>query len=345
MQVKRIRSRRAGLALVLALGMSPLGANAAAGLAPAPFRPTSGGGWVDRSGFAELVYRSVLEGYLVGTFAGIALADPQEPSSAARIGLGGVIGSAVGLAVPLLLSTGEVRAGDVVFMGAGQGLGMFNGWLLPLTIQLGGCGAASSTSCGFGTADQVRLDAALSAGLSLAGGGLAVYLGHGLNISPGQAEAMGSAVFWGAVAGALLGNSMISFVDRPSVTLGAMVALANVGFGTAFVMRDFFDMDRSRIWFMDLGVVLGASAGLALAYFISPSFTNNTGVSLALLGGAVAGWAVAYYASSGLDGFKKSAPPEGAAASLGFPTVRPLASMAAGDRAVGVQVDLLQGRF
>jgi len=340
-----LRKRMKALALVVALGLWPAGAAGAPGVDPAPVRATSGGGWVDRSGFGELVYRSMLEGYLVGSFTGFALVDASDPSSTLRIGLGGVIGTAVGLAVPLLLSRGEARSGDVVLMGAGHGIGMLNGFFVPLTIQLLPCsGVLGSPACPF-PLDQSRLDAALSAGLSLAAGGLAAYFGPRLNLSPGQAEAVGSAALWGGVAGFFLGTTFVAYGDRPGVALGTMVGLADAGFLAALYFRDFFDMDRARIWFMDLGVGLGAGAGLALALFISPSFVNHTGLSLAILGGAAAGWAVSYFATSGLDGFKSSAPPEKATAHFGSPSIRPLASLARGERAVGVQIDVLQGRF
>jgi len=342
-----LRKRMKALALILALGLWPAGARAAPGLAPAPVRATSGGGWVDRSGFGELVYRSMLEGYLVGTGAGIALVDPLAGSSVVRVGLGGVLGISAGLALPLLLSRGEVRSGDVALMGAAHGLGMMNGMFIPLTVQLLPCspGSPPGTCVVFASVDQVRFNVLMSVGLSLAAGGLAVYFGPGLSLSPGQAEALGSAAFWGGVAGFLLGNAISPVDGTPSLSLGAMVAMADAAVVSALLLRDFFEMDRSRIWFIDLAVVVGGATGLALAYFINPSLTNHTGVSIAILGGSAAGWVVGYSATGGLDGYKQSAPPERAAVHLGSPTIRPLASMTRGERAVGVQVDVLQGRF
>src|SRR3954471_8832093 len=125
------RRRRAGMALMLALGLWPGAAFAAGAFEPQVARMTSGGGWGGRSGYSELVYNSIFEGSAVGVEVGIALSDFTTSATSTRILLGGVIGGAAGLAVPLLLATGEVRTGDVVFMSAAHGLGMANGFLIP----------------------------------------------------------------------------------------------------------------------------------------------------------------------------------------------------------------------
>jgi len=346
--MKRVpKCRQAGnLLLAVALGLSAWSGSALA--QPASFnRPTSGAGWVDRSGFGELVTRSVGEGVVVGTLFGLALSDPNDPGSFSRLGMGGLIGAAGGLALPLLLSQGEVRTGDVVFMGAAQGIGLANGFLLPLAIQLVGCEQGSTTTCTLASApwDQIRLDAALGAVLSLGAGAATQLVSRQLSFTPGQAEAMGSAALWGALVGILLSQAISPSYVSASLFLGMTLAGADAGFATAFFLRNLFDMDRARIHFLDLGVGVGIGFGAAIAYFISPTFTNLTGVSLSMLMGSAVGWVVAYYATAGLDGFKNGLPPQKASASLDVPTIRPLVSMARGERSIGLQVDLLQGRF
>ena len=343
------RHRASGLLLALALGLGSWSDRASA--QPATLeRPTSGAGWVDRSGFGELISQSIVEGTAAGTLAGVALLDPADPATAVRVVLGGTIGAAAGLAFPLLLSQGEgreVRTGDVVFMGAAHGLGMANGFFFPLAIQLVGCEQGTSALCSFGSAtfDQIRLDAALGATLSLGAGAATLLVSRQMSFTPGQAEALGSASLWGAMAGFLLAHAASPSYASASLYIGASLAGADAGFAAAFFLRNLFDVDRARIHLLDVGVFLGAGLGVAVAYFISPTFANATGVSLSVLAGSAAGWVVAYFATGELDGFKRGLPPEKATASLGTPAVRPLASLVRGQPAVGIQVDLLQGRF
>jgi hypothetical protein len=336
------------MALVLAFGLLPGGAFAAGGFEPQMARLTSGGGWVDRSGFSELIYHSILEGSAVGVEIGIALSDFDTPATSTRIALGSVIGGAAGLAVPLLLATGEVRSGDVVFMGVAQGLGMANGLLIPLTVQFGQCSALGGASCTFVFGvTATRIDFALSAGLSLAAGAATLLVNRQLNFSPGQAEAIGGGAIWGALIGVMIGIGLPPSAQfSPAVYTGLAIGGADAGALAAFLLRDFFDMDRSRIWFMNTGFLAGAGVGFALAFFINPSFDNLSVLSISTIAGSAAGWGVAYLATGGLDGFRDGAPSDKlGAVTLGTPSVRPLAQVVRGERSTGFQVDLLQGRF
>jgi hypothetical protein len=339
-------SGRAGLVIAVALGVFPGGAFASTGFGPQAARPTSGGGWVDRSGYSELIYHSISEGTFVGVEAGLALTDINDPASANRIALGGLIGGAVGLAIPLLTATGEVRTGDVVFMGVAHTLGMANGFLIPFTVQLAQCTASAGCVIDPSLA-FIRIDFGVSAGLSLVAGAATLLVNQQLNLTPGQAEAIGGGAIWGAMLGFLVGLAVPEAVaNSPALLTGLTIGGADAGALAAFLLRDFFDMDRSRIWFMDTGALVGVGAGWALAFFISPSSFNSTAVSIAGIAGAAAGWAVAYFATSGLDGYKQGAPPSApAAARLDAPSIRPLVSLARGEHASGIQVDLIQGRF
>jgi hypothetical protein len=333
--------------VVLAFGLLPGGAFAAGAFEPQVARMTSSGGWVDRSGFSELVYQSAFEGSAVGVEVGIALSDFATPATSTRILLGGIIGGAAGLAVPLLLSTGEVRTGDVVFMGVAQTLGMANGFLIPFTIQRSQCSAGGS-GCSFDFAlTTTRIDFAISAGLSLAAGAATLLVNQQLNFTPGQADAIGAGAIWGALLGTMIAIGLPPTLQTtPALFTGLAIGGADLGALTAFLARDFFDMDRSRIWFMNLGVGAGAGVGLALALFINPGLDNLAGVSLSVIAGSAAGWGVAYLATGGLDGFKQGAPAgKPAAVVLGTPSIRPLAEVVRGARSTGIQVNLLQGRF
>jgi hypothetical protein len=341
------------MALLLVAGLLPAAALAQVGGAPpmAPVaRPTSGGGWVDRSGYSELVYHSITEGTFVGIEVGFALTDFNDPASASRVTLGGLIGGAVGLAVPLLTARGEVRTGDVVFMGVAHTLGMANGFLIPFTVQLAQCTNSGGIGCSLvdslGTAS--RIDFGISAALSLGAGAATMLINQQLNLTPGQAEAMGAAALWGAAVGLLVSIGVPNAIaNQPALFTGLAIGMADAGAVAAFLYRDFFDMDRSRIWFMNVGVGVGITAGWALAFFISPGTFNNTAVAIAGIAGGAAGWAVAYFATGQLDGFKQGAPAAAGPTALRLetPSIHPLASLARGERASGIQVDLIQGRF
>lgn len=345
--VRRVRRGSIGLALALGVALGPWSAGAQQPPAPVPqvapaVYPTSMGGWVDRSGFSELISRSVTEGVIAGSLVGFSLVGD---TGADRVWLGGLIGAASGLALPLLLSTGEVRTGDVVFMNAAQGIGLANGLLLPMTIQVAGCEFSVDT-CPFLNVNTVRIDAALGAFLSVGAGAATLLVNRQVNFTPGQAEALGSAAIWGALVGSMVAYAITPSVNSFSLFLGATLVGADMGFIAAWWFRDFFDMDRARIGFLDVGVFLGAVVGVALAYFVNPGFASTAGTAIAVVAGSAAGWAVAYYATSGLDGYKRSAPPERVAdAGLRLPSLRPYASLARGEQSFGLQVDLLQGRF
>jgi len=337
-----------GKALLLVAGLLPAAALASTGFAPQAARATSGGGWVDRSGYPELIYHSISEGTAVGVEVGFALADFNDPATANRVLLGGLIGSAAGLAIPLLTAgSGEVRTGDVVFMGVAHTLGMANGFFIPFTVQLAQCSAATGSGCFLDPSLAAsRIDFGVSAALSLGAGAATMLVNRQLNLSPGQAEAIGAGAFWGAAVGFLVAFAVPdAIVNQPALLTGVSIAGADAGALAAFLLRDFFDMDRSRIWFMDTGVVVGIGAGWALAFFISPGAFNFTAVSIAGIAGGAAGWAVAYFATGGLDGFKQGAPNGPAAVTLDAPSFHPLASLARGEHASGIQVDLIQGRF
>lgn len=331
-------------------------AAAAEGLGPYPQQqPTTGSGWVDRSGFGESIYRAGLEGAIVGGLIGVALTDPSDPATATRVVLGALLGTAGGAAVPLLLNQGEVRTGDVVFIGVGQGWGLAHGFMVPLAFQINQClgGAACDLNVG-GT--FLRIDAAVAAGLSLAGGLGASMLAPALNFTPGQAEGIGSAALWGGWAGFLLVNAFAPPNTPPEVVIASILGGGDAGMLAAWYFRDFFDMDRSRVGALDLGIIVGSGFGLGMAWFITPRLDSPVLLNLSMLGGAVLGLAVAYYATNGLDGYKRRAPATGGAMaalasfdgrrwSLGAPAPRPVVSLVRGAHSVGIGLDLLGGTF
>jgi hypothetical protein len=351
--LRKLRSTSVA-AIILALGCAPAAA-IAGGFGPHPAQPTSGAGWVDRSGFTESVYRTTIEGALVGGLVGLALIDPTDSSTAVRVGLGTLLGGVSGLAIPLLFNQGEVRTGDVVFVSVGQGWGLAHGFLVPLAFQMNQCLGGAFCDLNIGSS-ALRLDAALAAGLSLAGGLGASMLAPTLNFTPGQADAIGWMSILGGAAGLLLVNAFAPPNTPPEVVIAAILGSADLGLLAGWYFRDFFDMDRSRVGLMGLGAILGTGFGYGLAWFLNPRVPSLLPLSLSMLGGGLLGLAVAYYASSGLDGYKRSAPgfggETGALASfdgrrwaLGAPAPRPVIGLVRGETSIGVGVDLLGGTF
>jgi hypothetical protein len=348
------RTAAVAMAVLYLVASGPARAN---GLGPHPEVPTSGGGHVDRSGFAEHLVHSMMEGVLVGGLVGIAVSDPADAAATrSRMAVGALLGAGIGLVTPLLLNqTGTVRTGDIIFINAAQNWGLAHGFLVPLMVQSAGCSRAGCPPGGLG-AGALQLDAGLAAGLSLLAGVGAAQLAPSLNFTPGQAETISSAGLWGAWGAYLLVTAVFPAGAPPTVMMGSLLAGANAAMLTAWSFRDAFDIDRTRVLLMSVGVGLGALLGSGLAYFINPQGSAGpTLLPLMQMGGSVTGLLVAYYASAMLDGFKQSAPPEGRTAALvshhqgswqlGVPAPRPVLPTAGAPGSLGAALDVLGGSW
>lgn len=324
-------------AMVLGTVVANAGSAFADGLAPPPppppppqQLPTSGFGYVDRSGMHEHVLRGAFEGLLVGSSVGYAISSGDGSS---RVGTGAVLGLAAGIVLPLALNRGgkEVRSGDVVFINVAQDVGFAHGWFLPMLVQY----SDGTTTL---SRDERRLDLGLAAGISLAAGAVAAATSSQVDLTPGQASALGSAAFWGGAAGALLIGTLAPsgggrHWDQAAIVAG--VGLADAALLTVWASRSSFDLDRSRVDLMNLGGVAGLLVGVAAAYFIDPNLKNHRVVTASLLAGAGVGIASGFYLSDGWDEFKKSAPAPGTSGlsllelqrgrwSVGVPLPRPM---------------------
>jgi hypothetical protein len=344
---------------VVALGGSLLGPIDAAhadgsgfGLGARPAIPTSGFGYVDRSGMNEHVVRGAFEGLLTGGSIGYALSSGGQDAS--RVGTGALLGAAAGIVLPLAFNRDnkEVRSGDVVFINAAQNWGFAHGLLLPVLFQLSDSSSLSR--------DEWRLDFGLAAGLSLAAGAWAASASSALSFTPGQASAIGSSGIWGGLAGWLViltasPSDRGRHWDQAAIATG--LGLGDVAMLTTWANRSSFDVDRSRVALMNIGGGAGLLVGLAAAYFIDPSLDNDRVITASLLVGGGVGVASGFYLSDGWDEYKKAVPPSSATGlsllelqqgrwSVGVPMPRPApATGFRGEARVRALLSLADGRF
>lgn len=327
------------------------------GFGPHPAPPTSGYGYVDRSGMNEHVVRGAYEGIATGAMIGFALTSANTANAEARIVSGAVLGGVAGIVLPLALNRGgkEVRSGDVVFLNMAENWGMAHGFFIPFLFQLSGARSFDISH------DQLRLDFGLAAALSLGAGALAARASSDLNFTPGQSEMLGAAGLWGAASGVLLVVTLAP--DAPGVgwaqaAIATGLVLADAAILTAWANRDSINVDRSRGILVHIGGILGVAVGIAGAYFINPSLDNYRIVTGSALVGALVGVGGGYYLSSGFDDFKQGVPPSNGGGGLslfqlrngrwtgGLPAPLPMAvSDASGAMRVRPMLSLANGRF
>jgi hypothetical protein len=337
--------------------LAALAALLAASAASADAYPTSGSGHEDTSGFNERVARGTLEGGAVGLLLGHALTDASDVRASGgplRLVGGALAGASIGFGAPIFFGWGKrTRVADVVFENFLEDAGLLHGLLLPAVFHPGDCCA--------------RIDTGLGAVLSLTGLALSFYWRDRLDLSPGQASALLSALTWGALAGLAL--SSVVFGDlRGEVGRRFANGLTLLGADTAvwwaFSRRGELDVDRSRVLWIDAGVLLGAVLGFGIAALVSPASLLALSPSFIRVGaaatlvGAGAGGAAGYFLGPGDDLWRRSAPasaPVGRAVlsyregrlSPGAPTPRLL--VAPGSELtpgrLGAALDLLEGRF
>ena len=346
-------------ALAVALSSTPRSARADDAPGAPPAHPTSGAGYLDRSGIGEHAFHGFFEGAITGGFLGYALTTRNDSVSASRVAAGSLIGAGVGVALPLWFNADkEVRSGDIVWINAAQNWGLITGFFVPLTFQLGHYSSTPKDSGGF-SSDDLRLDFGLSAVVSLAAGGLASYTASDLNFSPGQADMIASGVVWGGLGTGMLlwGLAPNTWSNGSGRLFSAGVALGSTAGAVAtWALRDALDVDRGRVVAVDFGAEIGIGAGFLTAWFLDPHFNNHHVVLGSLVGGLAAGGIAGWIVSRSMDDFKKSAPSEPLVAtamvnynaghwSPGVPLPRPVVVQGKTGVGVATGVSLLDGRF
>jgi hypothetical protein len=297
-----------GLVACVLFGLAgPARAQAPSPPAGEPY-PTSGYGHVDRSGLNEHIVRGTIQGITTGIFIGYALSSDTDERTLSRMVTGGILGGAAGLVLPIWLNRDgrEVRSGDVVLINVAQNWGLAHGFGIPFLFQLRPGNDL--------TTNQLRLDLGLAAVASLTAGGVAAYLADDLDFTPGQASLMGATGIWGASSGFLL-----SLVLGPKPddwgrnwgrgTIAGMLAVADLSMAYVWKNRANLDIDRGRVFVMNMGGIGGVLVGFAAAYFINPGLDNHRVIAGSLLAGGLLGIGAGYVLTEGWDEYKKVAPP------------------------------------
>ncbi|MBI3184261.1 MAG: hypothetical protein HYZ28_19175 [Myxococcales bacterium] len=256
--------------------------------------------YLDRSGLGEWIISDAAFGMQVGLYTTSAIfASSTGPETAPRILAGALLGTGAGVALPLVLTLGKpVPSGHMVFANFAGRWGLATGSSLAM-LYASAAGPSSSA-----TATQVTFGILAASGLAGVVGGW--VLAPTLNLTPGQASALGSGHQWGFILSSMFLASIQSL--QPSLTVTALVTFlaANAGLAATAYFLPQLDVDRSRVIWIDVGGYLGTLVGLGFGLLIAP--LNATVTWGAALLGAGGGLATAYLISSGIDEYKNRAP-------------------------------------
>ena len=295
--------------------------------------------FVDRSGLPELVIQSTFTGLLIGPIITHSLFNDEI-----RQNSGLLLGPALGITLPFLLNRGKpVHVAQASTYNFFQRSGFINGGLL--------AAIASYSPTNRGT--QL-----LVSGTTLASTVLGTYLEPKLKLTPGQSSSLTSSYFIGGVTGLMLHSILTADKDfEGSIRLrsGAITTLiaANSLSLTTYLMRESFDIDRSRVIMMDIGAVGGGLAGLGAGFFIfgQDTFENdNTFKVLALssLIGIYGGIYLAYSLTQNYDVYKKNVnSPEAGVVTFNSPSPMVVTSVdnEQGAQSFGFGLNILNGTW
>jgi len=248
--------------------------------------------YLDRSGLPELVVQSMGLGTQIGLSLTSFFDDP------ARVASGAVLGAGLGFGLPLLLNHNKpVHVTQAGIYNFGARLGLINGTLIPMLWN----------------ENDSKVTATMPGILGLAGLGAGILLYPHSNLTPGQISALSSGLGFGVVSG-VLGLMMfnISLDSLPSVATAGLL-FANGGVLGAYLARDIFDIDRSRVIMIDFGGIMGAAVGAGFGFLLGGDDAPQQLMAGSVLAGIYTGLITAYILTDGHDHFRRSASNEGVA--------------------------------
>ena len=246
--------------------------------------------YLDRSGMPELVIQSTATWTLITPILTTSFFKDDI-----RKGSGFILGPVLGASLPLLLNDDKpLYTTEALTYNFFQRVGLANSLIFPLFME----------------DPSPKTFAISAAGLSLAGIGAGVALYPSLKLSPGQLSMLSSGLSIGGATGLLL-LAAASASDAPSRQTVASTLFVSVNGGalTAYLLRDKFDIDRSRVLWMDFGSVVGGVLGVGLGFMIGGEDTNVTLMSLSALAGIYGGFVAAYKLTASHNEYLRSAPP------------------------------------
>lgn len=207
--------------------------------------------------------------------------------------------------------------------------------------ELWGLGWGISLPQLWGATDARNLNAGAAIG-GVVGLGAGILLHPWLRLTPAQA----SAVTLGGTVGAVAGLS-VDLIVNSDLNLGVGLALASVLPANAFVagtllLRDYLDVDRSRIYWAGVGSIVGEAVGLGIYKIVVNRRDNGRALGVASLAGVLAGTALGFWLSDGQDGFRSTAEDPGAQLEVLQPALLTLEGGPHG-AVTAMGVDLLRG--
>ncbi len=288
--------------------------------------------FLDRSGMPELVLQNTLLGFYIGGSLTASLTDdPVRQSS------GFILGPLLGFGLPFLLKHKKpVHVAEAGFYNFAEMLGLFNGALIPQLWK----------------EDNEKVLLGMPGALALAGLGAGIALHPTTPLTPGQVSALGSGMIFGTATGWLALAVADINLENAQAFAAAGLLFANGGALAAYLGKDFFDINRSRVIAVDFGGYLGAGVGLGLAFLIGGETTTDNPqlIAAGVLAGIHAGLATTYYLTSDMDAYKRSTSDKGSTvSSVTFnspaPTMVTSVDPKNGKRVMGWGLNLLNGTW
>ncbi len=212
-----------------------------------PLPPPDPDVYLDRSGFNELLINQAIFGLQIGSALTTALFEDQ-----ARQASGSLLGLGAGIALPIVLTRDRpVPSGDVVYINQLQRLGLINGILVASLFD----------------DPDLRTVQGLIAGGSLLGLGASLLTKDILELSPGQASALGAAYNFSLFTGAML-MLILDVAESPREVTASLLAFSNTGLALGFIFRDALDVNRSRVIWTGVGGAIGAGVGAGFGWLV-----------------------------------------------------------------------------
>jgi len=291
--------------------------------------------FLDRSGFPELVVHTSLWSTWMGlNIATLAYQNQDLPDEFMLLTPLAIAGATVAGTI-LLNHKKPVYAGQAAFYNLAQRWGTTTGFFLPSLW--------SSLNANHSLASMVLGGVGAFAG--------AIFLYPELNLSPGQVSALGTVHTFTTIATALISTSIDLIPDNGWTAEGPVLVTSNLAIFGAYWLRDFLDVDRRRLIWLDVGGYLGLATSWGL------SLTANSGekpvldspnMAKVMLLGMSAGLALSYFLTDGSDDFKAGIEsPNLWGLTLEQPIIRPTLSRHPITHVnfMGMVVDVIRGSF
>ncbi len=286
--------------------------------------------YMDRAGLPELVLQSTVTGLTIGPLLTFALFDDDI-----RQASGILLGPTLGVALPFLLNRDKpVHVAQASTYNFFQRSGLGNGLMISALVL-----SESSSS-------PETAAATIISGTALASTWLGTYLEPKMKLNPGQASALSSSYIIGAGTGLALYSTLVDDPSARSAALTTFIAANGLSL-TTYLMRDVFDVDRSRIIMMDIGAFGGGLAGLGLGFFVFGEDVDRKALTLSSVVGVYGGIYLAYALTKSFDGYKQSAAATAGAVTFGSPAPMVIDSVdpATGSRSVRFGLNILNGTW